>query len=909
MEQKTAIYKGLEFNDAYYEDSSLTSPDYFQITEFPIRLTAGKNLFKLKGHPTNLKVGGYLNLEVLDYNLNPVYYEIIDYIEEDKSRVVAIYIYPDSSPGDCTVTLMAEAAVINNQPVPAEWQGRPNIKWSRTLAINPTVSNDSEIIFETLPVIRVREQVAAHLDRSYTGGQQFPTYSTGTVKYFAKNGQPAIELTGGTFTSDMRTGTITVTAPVNPTPNATYVPGSIQYTSAVKKILTPTTALLDSEYIVYSSQSISTHTYNQFDDSAFSLDYEATPTYTETQNSESYALVEIEGLQPATGDVSRIKMYMNNNGTVGTWESIIDVELTETEIFVNNTGSMFPDKSIGTIDSQTVINTYWTAHTYIGTVEPAAPTMTYSSADMDNSMIITSTTDISQNDAVHVVQINDAYPGLFLEKSAYKVTFDAIGTRSIYSANQNPKISVYLSGSAFDYDVTDLYNQALPKTLGKRIGIIELDSTSKRYDDQVFNFEADTTGQGTLLFVIESGEWQISDIRTTTDNDSGYTPNYTRLKALVPTAHKIDNQLTFKIEYYNVAGVKSKQLNYINNLDWEGGNRYVDGNYSMLTGSLYVADSLESGVAISGYPNSGFIRSLGYEGFDAGFAGFLLWSGSAMPSSAGTKGGVPYSGVGLELYANTDNYFRYATNPSELDVRTKTFFLGSQTAPVNFLSGSNGNIEISSSAFHLNPNGSVTASGLLVVNGPNILFDSNSEYADAVNIGRILYYSPTEISTTTGAIMGGEANGITSSIFETFLLPGETRIQFSFMAELDNFAALPAISANGVYIKHYISTGSYLANNSISVYDVYNDEIAISPATTAIGGAIGGRYSSGARNFDLTGTAIEDRQGMYCRIRSVIYIIGSSPSTTATVKFKSFVYRASRNVGGSTTAPPTPIRE
>jgi hypothetical protein len=559
------------------------------------------------------------------------------------------------------------------------------------------------------------------------------------------------------------------------------------------------------------------------------------------------------------------------------------------------------------IDSQTVINTYWTAHTYIGAVEPAPPTLTYSSVDMDNSMIITSTTDISQNNAVHVVQINDAYPGLFLEKSAYKVTFDAIGTRSIYSANQNPKISVYLSGSAFDYDVTDLYNQALPKTMGKRIGIIELDSTSKRYDDQVFNFEADVTGQGILLFVIESGEWQISDIRTTTDNDSGYTPNYTRLKALVPTAHKIDNQLTFKIEYYNVAGVKSKQLNYINNLDWEGGNRYVDGNFSMLTGSLYVADSLESGVAISGYPNSGFIRSLGYEGFDAGFAGFLLWSGSAMPSSAGTKGGVPYSGVGLELYANTDNYFRYATNPSELDVRTKTFFLGSQTAPVNFLSGSNGNIEISSSAFHLNPNGSVTASGLLVVNGTSVLFDSNNEYADAVNIGRILYYSPTEISTTTGAIMGGEANGITSSIFETYLLPGETRIQFSYMAELDNSAG--GANSGDVVIKHYISTGSLNSSNaSTSVYEVYNNEIAIG-TLTGISNATGTKYSSGVRNYDLFSTEIENRQGMYCRIRSVIYIGLASASPSATVKFKSFVYRASRSVGGSITTPATPIRE
>jgi len=901
MKRKEAVYKGLEFVDVYYEDSSLTSPEYFQITEFPIRLTSGKNLFKLKGHPTNLRVGGYLNLEILDYNGNPVYYEIIDYIDEDKSRVIAIYIYEDSSPGECTITILAEASVINGAPVPETWRGRPNVKWKRTLLVNPTVSNDTEIIFETLPTVRIREQVAPHLDRDYAGGQQFPTYSTGTVKYFAKNGQPVIELSGGTFTSDMKTGIITVNSPINSTPTPTYIPSSVQYTSAIKKILTPTTALLDSEYIVYSSQSISTHIYNAFDDSAYSLSYEVTPTYTETQNSESYGLVEIEGLQPSTGDVSRIKMYMNNNGTVGTWEPIINVELDETEIFVTNTGSLFPDKSVGTIESQTVINTYWEAHTYLGSIETTPPTLTYSSVDLNDAIVISSTTDITKNNEVHVVQVKDAFNGLFLANSSYKVTFDAIGTRSSYSNLQNPKISVYLSGSAFNYDVTDLYNQVLPKKLGKRVGIIEVDSVSKRYDDQVFSFEADVTGNGVLLFVIESGDWQIADIRTTTDNDSGYTPNYTRLKALVPTAHKIGNQLTFKIEYYNVAGVKSKQTNYIYNLEWQGGNRYVDGNFSMLTGSLYVADSLNTGVAISGYPNSGFIRSLGYEGFNAGFAGFLLWSGSAMPGSTTT-----YQGVGLELYADANNYFRYRTNPSELIVKTQKFFLGDENS--QYISGSNGQLEISSSGFYLTADGDVTASSFIAVNGNTVLFDSNNEYADALNIGRILYYSPAEISTTANVIDSGETNGITSSMFETFLLPGETRIQFSVMCEIDNTGA-PGPSANpSLLIKHYISTGSlYNSSTAVSTYDVYNNESSI--GSTTFSSTAAGVYSSGVLNANLVSSQIEDRQGMYCRIRSVIYMGTAAAYPSATIKLKNFVYRSSRSVGSSTIPPVNPIRE
>ena len=47
MKRKEAVYKGIQFTDVWFTDTSLTSPDYFQITEFPTRLTAGKNLFKL----------------------------------------------------------------------------------------------------------------------------------------------------------------------------------------------------------------------------------------------------------------------------------------------------------------------------------------------------------------------------------------------------------------------------------------------------------------------------------------------------------------------------------------------------------------------------------------------------------------------------------------------------------------------------------------------------------------------------------------------------------------------------------------------------------------------------------------------------------------------------------------------
>ena len=905
MERKEAVYQGLEFIPVLFEDKSLTSPEYFQISEFPTRLTAGKNLFKLRGHPTNLKTGGALGFEVLDYNGDPIYSEVVDYIDEDKSRVIAIYIYENTSPGDCTITLVADAATIENNPTPPDWQNKVNVRWTRTVPVNPMVPNVSEIIFETLPIVTVKEQIGVQLDRQYAT-TQFPTYNTGKIRFFSFNDQPAIELIGGEFNSDMQNGTLTVPSPVNPTPTPSYPIGTTVYTSTIKKILTPTTALLDQEYTVYSSQSIFPHTYNSFTDSVYSVSYEATPTYSETENSQSFAYIQIEGLEPATGDISRTKIYTNNKGTVGTWDLINDVELEETEIFVPSTSSLLPDVSIGTFVTQSTVNTYWEGHSYQGNIESTAPTLTWTTASLDRAVLIDSATNISANNSVLTFQTKNAYNGVFIATSSYKVTFDALGTRSSVSNNNDPVISVYMSGSAFDFDTTDLFNQELPVTLGKRIGELKVTADSQRFDDVVFNFETDNAGHGALIFVVESGQWQISDVKTTTDNDVGYTPNYTRIKTFVETTHKIDNQISFKVEYYNVDGVASNHVTYVYDKDWEGGNRYIDGDYSMLTGSLYVADSLNSGIAITGNASTGFVRSLGYQGFESGYPGFLLWSGSAL-AGQNTKGGVAYSGVGLEMYANTASYFRYSTTDSEIDIRTNKFFLGNISG--SFISGSDGLLEISSSNFVLQANGDVTASSFIAVNGDDILFDTNSEFIDGVNVGRLVYFDDTEYSvsiaalpnqasptTTTGSVVAGPS-------FHTFILPGETRIQASYTYEIDR--------TDSTFGNRTFSLNTFIANSITGSYSGTPSKYGLFDTQNSLGaGSIDfapvSSLKSGANNVNYTSTQIEDRQGIYVLIHTTLSVT-SPGSLTGTIKLKNFVFRTSRSVGSSTSAPALPV--
>ncbi len=306
-----------------------------------------------------------------------------------------------------------------------------------------------------------------------------------------------------------------------------------------------------------------------------------------------------------------------------------------------------------------------------------------------------------------------------------------------------------------------------------------------------------------MLLVVEHGTWIVSDIHVTSDNDPGYSPNYTRIKSFVPTTHKINNQISFKVEYYNVNGEKSKQTSYVYNKDWEGGNRYIDGNYSMITGSLYVADSLNSGIAISGYPSAGWIRSLGYQGFDAGYPGLLIWSGSALPGA--TSKGLPYSGVGIELYANSSSYFRYSTADSEIDVRTDKFFFGNPNTA--YISGSNGLIEISSSKFHLTNQGNLTAS--------NALFSGN---VTAVNFSK-------RVVTVTDANSGSYLRTVTGG--KNLVFNGSLGGQIT--AEM-------AINTVGSFVIKDIelpNTGSTV-NNEVNVYiqtqGVQFDDATIKPA-------------------------------------------------------------------------------
>ena len=289
-------------------------------------------------------------------------------------------------------------------------------------------------------------------------------------------------------------------------------------------------------------------------------------------------------------------------------------------------------------------------------------------------------------------------------------------------------------------------------------------------------------------------------------------------KVPIPT-EQLNDPKTLKLQFLNVDGVKSETELIQSDVVFTGGNVYIAGDQSLITGSFHIGNSIGTGIEMSGH-SSGYLKSVGYQGMTSaslgkGPGGFLIWSGSG-----NLQVGVDqYPGVGMEMVSagGSSSFFFTTAGGGNLKVITDDFFIG--TEATQFISGSNGNIEISSSFFHLNPkdseaiiggfvitptaisssqfetsasvsvpklalkaNGQITGSDILVQrvieNTFYTLFDTKAGIIDARNNGRQLVSYYDGIS-----VVGIDTSTYVSSsdtIFPIHLLPGENRLLLAF---------------------------------------------------------------------------------------------------------------------------------
>lgn len=213
--------------------------------------------------------------------------------------------------------------------------------------------------------------------------------------------------------------------------------------------------------------------------------------------------------------------------------------------------------------------------------------------------------------------------------------------------------------------------------------------------------------------------------------NSGMNPSSVNIITTTPNNIMMPTRLKFRLRYLNPSGQYA--TDYFGNndvittdssfIDIEGANTVIAGDGNIITGSVYIGESIGEGIEIHG--GTSFIRSLGYRGLSSGSAGsgsgFMMFSGSVLPNTAGVDA---YTGVGIELVKHSGSLLTFHTDDgvagrkSGLDIRTERFFVGNTRTA--FISSSNGLIEISSSAFYLDREGNVTLSGSISSSAGNI---------------------------------------------------------------------------------------------------------------------------------------------------------------------------------------------
>jgi hypothetical protein len=183
--KKTLFDEKLENINVLINDTDANSK-YFKITELAETFTGGKNAFLIQGSEY-LVPDTIIKIQIKDANGDTIYYEpgegmvsssvngewFVSEYYEGTSKVVAVYIYPNTTIdangnpldgtayGPATITILGELKEYESNglklPVPDNWKDTYNVKWQKTVNVNPSLSNTTKIRFYKRPSAKITE--------------------------------------------------------------------------------------------------------------------------------------------------------------------------------------------------------------------------------------------------------------------------------------------------------------------------------------------------------------------------------------------------------------------------------------------------------------------------------------------------------------------------------------------------------------------------------------------------------------------------------------------------------------------------------------------------------------------------------------------------------------------------------
>ena len=513
--------------------------------------------------------------------------------------------------------------------------------------------------------------------------------------------------------------------------------------------------------------------------SDFSIEFDPEVTRSiSVTNFRSYADVRVSNIRTFSGDVFRTKIYRKSEESISDYELFADLPLESSELLLNTLEGTGLERT-GYFVSQSDAVDYWeVSQSLVGLTGNAATASAKYDIDKQMDAIHVSGSNYGVNEYVKF-KLNREY-GFTLEKdvnydfsaelygiSAPKVVELETGGTEI---KQKAELEVYLSGS-------NIPAQQGNELFGAKLGVIRIDDGSAEKDFGITTGDFESTAKSencVLTFKVNAGQFYISDVSIRPATETGFSPDLFTFTAPMPQNEIRPETYEFLAEFYDVNNNQADAFTFTaTGSVFQGSNMVITGEDNVLESNLFIGgETTASGIHLGGVSSrlpetgeagaagSGFMRTVGYTGFTSasnnalgGKYGFMFFSGSVLPDS-----GDDYKGVGLELVGRSGS-FKFRTDPSLFDVRADAFFVGRTGSA--FVSGAQSKVEISSSEFHLTPEGNVTASEILLGDkgGGNFLQFAGSTLTvqgdisvDSIKTPALIGSNPSTITNASSSI-------------------------------------------------------------------------------------------------------------------------------------------------------------
>jgi hypothetical protein len=146
-------------------ENSLTSNNYFNTSYGTNELTIGKNALRIF-LSENIVPDAEIYVDIVDSEGYSIYFESMNYIPNDRSTIISVYIYDDTANGPATIYIGGRALVDVNtntilpyskDPSSLDYYNIPNMVYIGEINVNNNRINESEIIYLRPPQASVTE--------------------------------------------------------------------------------------------------------------------------------------------------------------------------------------------------------------------------------------------------------------------------------------------------------------------------------------------------------------------------------------------------------------------------------------------------------------------------------------------------------------------------------------------------------------------------------------------------------------------------------------------------------------------------------------------------------------------------------------------------------------------------------